>query len=343
VKNFTITLLPLFLAFFTIPNYSALNSNYHQTNKKLADPIRELTDLKDIGYAWNLKDWQGKKVDSLMLDIYYPTGATSDKIYPVVVFCHAGGFTGGDKSNVSSLCDQLADYGYVVVAFKYRTGYIKNNPVICTADTTTMFNAIYRSIQDAQACLRYVKQYAYKYNMDTNWLFIGGSSAGATVALNSAYMNDSVANIYYYRERKLLGSPDSSGNTFPNDYKLKGVLGMWGSLISDKVIDTNYRAYPTLLYKGDNDEGLPDSVGYLYGCPNYAPAVYAGVGIYARLVLERTPAVFYELPGGNHSAYDEDFCMQNAACFFRNIMQGTPYAGRYYYYTPSCPQFKGEF
>ncbi len=42
----------------------------------------ELTDLKNIPFAWNIKDWTGHKVDSLSMDIYYPTGATSDKKVP---------------------------------------------------------------------------------------------------------------------------------------------------------------------------------------------------------------------------------------------------------------------
>jgi acetyl esterase/lipase len=312
-------------------------------NQQKTTTARELTDLKNIGFAWNLTSWQGDHIDSLALDMYYPTGATADKKYPVVLMCHAGGFTGGDKSNVTGLCDILADYGYIVISFNYRTGYIKNNPHACTADTTTLWNAIYRGMQDGQACLRWVKKNGSKYNIDTSWIFYAGTSAGASVVLNSAYANDSVASIYFSREKKELGRLDNSGNNYPKNYTIKGIAALWGSLFSDQVIDTNYRAYPTILFKGDEDSGLPDSVGYFYNCTNYAPALFAGAGIYARMVLQKTPCVYYELPGANHPAYDDEFCMENVACFFRNIMQGTPYTGRFSYYTPTCPQFNGEF
>ena len=338
MKTLTLTLLPLILAL----SFLHRNSSGAQ-HKHVNTAPHELTDLKDVEFAWNLTDWRGFPVDSLSMDIYYPTGATSNKKYPVVVFCHAGGFTGGNKSNVSSLCDQLADYGYITVAFDYRTGYIKNNPHACTADTTTLWNAVYRGMQDGNACLRFIKAHGAQYNMDTGWIFYAGSSAGASLALNSAYTNDSIASIYFPREKKLLGSVDSSGNTLPTNYSIKGIGAMWGSLFSDKVIDTNYHSYPTILFKGDEDSGLPDSVGYFYGCTNYAPEIYAGVGIYSRLISQKTASVFYELPGANHPAYDDEFCMQNIACFFRNIMLGVPYSGRYTYYTPTCPQFKGEF
>jgi len=338
VKTYILTLLPLIFIFSFLHN----NTSNISDNCVNIGP-HELTDLKDIEFAWNLTDWQGHHVDSLSLDIYYPTGATSNKKYPVVIFCHAGGFTGGNKSNVSSLCDELADYGFITVAFDYRTGYIKNNPHACTTDTTTLWNAIYRGMQDGNACLRFIKAHGSQYNIDTSWMFYGGTSAGASLVLNSAYANDSVASIYFSREKKLLGSMDSAGNTLPHNYSIKGIGAMWGSIFSDKVIDSKYHAYPTILFKGDEDSGLPDSVGYFFGCTNYAPPLYAGVGIYSKLIAEKAPAVYYELPGANHPAYDDEFCMQNIACFFKNIILGTPYSGRYSYYTPTCPQFKGEF
>ena len=179
--------------------------------------------------------------------------------------------------------------------------------------------------------------------MDSSQIFLAGTSAGASVVLNSAYSNDSTAAIYYPREKKELGNLSSSGNDFANKYTVKGIAAMWGSLFSDKVIDTNYRAYPTILFKGDEDSGLPDSVGYYFGCTNYAPPVFGGGGIYARMLNQKTPCVYYELPGANHPAYDDEFCMQNVACFFKNIISKTPYSGHYSYYRPSCPQFNGEF
>lgn len=340
MNRYTHLLLPciFLLSFKHIGGNNAPMIKYATTQN-----AKELTDLKDIAFAWNLTDWEGQKVDSLAFDVYYPTGATSDKKYPVILMCHAGGFTGGDKNNVSAICDMLADDGFICVAFNYRTGYIKNNPHQCTADTTTMWNAIYRSMQDGNACLRFIKANGPQYNMDTSWMFYGGTSAGASTILNSAYTSDSMAKIYWSREYKELGSVDSAGNLLPANYKIKGLAAMWGSLYSDKAIDTNYRVYPTILFKGDEDSGLPDSVGYFYGCTNYKPALFAGLGIYARMVTVKRPCIYYELPGANHPAYDDEFCAANISCFFKNIMSNTPYSGRYSYYIQSCPQFGGEF
>ena len=53
-----------------------------------AQSVHELTDLKNIVFARNLKDWEMKPVDSLMFDVYYPTGARSDRTYPVCFVFH---------------------------------------------------------------------------------------------------------------------------------------------------------------------------------------------------------------------------------------------------------------
>ena len=309
--------------------------------RHLNNSPRELTDLKNVEFAWHLRDWTGRKVDSLSMDIYYPTGATADKKYPTVLLIHAGDFTGGNKTNESSMCDELADYGYIVISPDYRTGYNRDGSADCTKDTATLVNAIYRGMQDCKACLRFIKANAHNYNIDTSRMYIAGNSAGCTLALNTAYTNDSVANIYFHDQLKSLGSVDSSGNTFPNNYTLKGIGGMWGTIFSDKMMNKNYRSYPTIFFKGDDDVAVPDSAGLLFNCPK-SRIVFSGIAIYDRLLTQKTPAVYYVLPKAGHGAYDEEFCMENIACFFRNLFLKNPYSGMYFNYTPSCPQFNGE-
>ena len=89
MKYFILTLLPTFYFLSFAGVYS--NAPQHLITKS-----HELTDIKDIPFAWNLRDWLGKKVDSLSMDVYYPTGATSNKNYPTVMLIHAGDFTGGN-------------------------------------------------------------------------------------------------------------------------------------------------------------------------------------------------------------------------------------------------------
>ena len=303
--------------------------------QKVAGPVYELTDLKGIKFAGNLKDWRGDPVDSLQLDMYYPTGATSDKKYPLLLFCHAGGFTGGNRFNVMAICDRFADSGFIAVGFDYRVGYRKGDTRNCEADTTTQNNAIYRAVQDTKACLRFLMAHASDYNIDTSKVFIGGSSAGAVLALNTSYTNDSIAKRYWPGSFQTLGSAEKSGNNLTNTYNLKGIVSMWGAVKDDDMIDTNYRAYPTILFRGDEDEGIPDSFGHYATCLNY-PTVFGATGIYTRLRALNVPAVYHLLSLGNHSAYDDQFCVQQSVCFLRAIMEGRAYSGQFTSYIPSC-------
>ena len=41
------------------------------------------------------------------------------------MFYHAGGFVGGNRFNVMTICDKFADEGFIVVAIDYRLGYKK--------------------------------------------------------------------------------------------------------------------------------------------------------------------------------------------------------------------------
>jgi acetyl esterase/lipase len=293
-----------------------------------------LTDLQGVKYASGLTDWKGKKVDSLVMDIYYPTGAKSDKKYPLLLFCHAGGFAAGNRFNVSAISDEFAEEGFVTVALDYRTGYDKGNGN-CTADTATMVDSHYRAVQDAKACLRFLVGNANLYHIDTSAIFIGGSSAGAALALESSYLSDSVAKIYYYSSYQRLGSLETSGNNYTNKYTIKAIIDMWGSIFSLNVIDTKYRSYPTIIFKGSEDGGIPDSAGYFQDCTNY-PYVYAGPAIYDKLQNEKTAAVYHYLPEATHPAYDDQFCVQQAACFLNAVMAKKPYSGKFSYYAPSC-------
>lgn len=300
--------------------------------------FHELTDLKAIPFASKLRTWQNQLIDSLRMDIYYPTGAQSNKKYPMVLFCHAGGFTGGSRFNVSDICDKLADKGFIAVALDYRTGYNANkDSSVCYRDSLTLNLAIYRAAQDVNACLRFLSAHAEEYYIDTSWMFIGGSSAGAALVLYDAYLNDSTAQIFFPYALSSLGSLDSSGNTLPAHYTVKGICSMWGALFNDQIISPDYKAIPTILFKGEEDPCIPDSVGHYCTCPTL-PVIAGGYAVYSRLRYFNVPGVYHGMSGAGHAAYDDNFAVENTACFFKAIIEGKPYSGLFTYFDPSCPQ-----
>lgn len=304
--------------------------------KKVTD-AKELTDLKGVLYAGNLKNWKDRHVDSLLLDIYYPTGATDDKKYPLLVFYHAGGFVGGNRFNVMTICDRFADEGFIAIAIDYRLGYDKVKGHDCQSDSSTFNDAIYRAVQDGNAAVRFLVSRADSLHIDTSWIFVAGSSAGGEIAYTQAYWSDSVVKQYFPESHALLGSIDSSGNHLTNSFKIKGVCSMWGAMAhADALIDSNYRAIPSIIFKGQEDGGFPDSAGHFGHCKNM-PYVYAGIAVYDMLQKQNAPSVFHFLPLADHPAYDNGFCVQQASCFFHSLIQGSPYSGKYLRYNSSCP------
>lgn len=310
-----------------------------QTNKTFSYPtegaVSELRDIKGRVFATGLFDYRGFPVDTLRFDAFYPTGASSDKKYPVLLFCHAGGFSGGNRFNVSAICDRFADQGFIAVGFDYRVGYRKGNIRNCEADTTTQNEAIYRASQDANSCMRYLVAHADELNIDTSKIFIGGSSAGAVLALTNAYLNDSVAQIRFPDVYTKLGGVQSTGNNLVASWGYKGIISMWGGLFSDKVIDTNYRAYPTIFFRGSSDDGIPDSMGHYAQCPNFG-IIYGATGLYERCRTQNTPSVYYLLDGASHPAYDDIFCVEQSSCFLKAVLDKRGYTGQFSGYVSSC-------
>lgn len=292
-----------------------------------------LADKKGIVYARNLLDWQKKPVASLSFDIYYPPAADPTKNYPVFFLLHGGSFTKGSSKAVTPMADQMAGAGFVVIAPNYRKGY-KNSFITCV-DSTGLEGAIYRAMQDVNACMRYVANHATDYHVDTSWMFVGGASAGGTLSLNLSYVTDSLAAIHYPSLVQEWGKLQTSGNSEPYNYTLKGICAMWGGMPAWDNLINSQSAIPTILYKGGRDNNLPDGVGHYHNCPQNS-VVRAGQGIYNEMVAAGRPCVYHNQVNATHIAYDNDFCTATATCFFKALMTGRPYSGYYEYYESSC-------
>src|SRR5262249_42729552 len=88
-----------------------------------------------------------------------------------------------DESNYFS------DEGYVNFSIDYRL-----DPVGCSAaaPTAQCVTAIFNAWHDAQAAVRYVRKNASMYGVDPDRLAIGGTSAGAIVALDVGYGRENI-------------------------------------------------------------------------------------------------------------------------------------------------------
>ncbi|BCN76886.1 alpha/beta hydrolase [Prescottella equi] len=116
--------------------------------------------------------------EPLGVDVYLPEGhdpaAPSAEMIPAVILAHAGGFHTFDKADLRGTGRWLADRGVAVFAVQYR---------LATEDRPTWDAAP----QDLVTSLRWVREHAGEYGLDTDRIALGGMSAGGTLAMNTAY------------------------------------------------------------------------------------------------------------------------------------------------------------
>ncbi len=212
----------------------------------------------------------------LKLNVYQPTGDSHNK-RPLIIFAHAGGYLNGSKDvdNMLALCDSFARKGYVTATIDYRKGF---NPL----DAESAERGVYRGIQDAKASVRFFKEKAAIYGIDTNNIFFGGMSAGGFSALNVAYMDresERPQSTYGGGTVNDLGCLDCTGNNYPHSSKVKAILDYWGAVNDTTIIEAG--DIPLLIMHGANDPTVPYEYGHPFGLGTL-PSTFGGLPIYKR-------------------------------------------------------------
>ncbi len=286
-----------------------------------------LSNITNIEYGSNA-DTSGKMV-SLTMDIYFPAGAKTGDKNPLVMIIHGGSYLNGDKTDLQQHAQILADSGFVVASINYRLGWRSGNTT-CGGDSASETRAAYRALQDANAALRFLMYHSIAFSVNPDWVFIGGSSAGSSIALNTTYISDPVGMTYLPEVYAQLGPISHSGNLLVNEFKIKGICNMWGALPDSNLI-TALSATPTISFHGTSDNVVPYDIGYNESCPNYV-RLYGSACIHRRLVAYNTPVISNFVIGGGHgpSVYTPEFLMGNTACFFKKIIHDLPITSRVY-------------
>ena len=199
---------------------------------------------------------------NLLLDVFEPSADTAQK-RALIIFAHSGGFLNGTKDNedMQALCDSFAHRGYVTASLEYRLGF---NPLSSTASE----RAVWRGVQDGSAAVRFFKENATLYKIDTTKIFIWGSSAGAFLALGLAHLDDAErpASTYSGFLRPDLGCKDCAGNSFARSSLVAGIISCWGATKDTAWIQNNNNI-PVQLFHGTGDATVPYTEGYPFGLP----------------------------------------------------------------------------
>lgn len=150
-----------------IPDTS-YNTNAAYRNSKKSNPETQfveeyhpstIKEKKDIVYCTI-----GER--KLLLDAFYPNRKAKAKRTAIIII-HGGGWRSGNRTQHYPLAQHLADLGYACFTPEYRLS------------TEALYPA---AVYDVKAAIRWVKENAKKYSIDTNKISVLGFSAGGQLA-----------------------------------------------------------------------------------------------------------------------------------------------------------------
>jgi acetyl esterase/lipase len=133
-------------------------------------PATNVTQLGDIVYTDGQVEYEPKH----KLDLYIPKGRERS---PVFFFVHGGAWRSGDRSLYPPLGRRLSKEGIMTVIPSYRLAPKNPHPA---------------QIEDVAAAFAWTVRHIGEHGGDTNWIYLGGHSAGghlvALLALDKRYL-----------------------------------------------------------------------------------------------------------------------------------------------------------
>lgn len=215
---------------------------------------------KNIAYGLNTT-YQNQQ-QTLKLDIYEPTGDVAT-LRPLIVLAHGGSFVGGTATDVDMvyLANFYAKRGYVVASINYRLGVS-----ILSLDSVEVMKATVRAMHDMRAAVRFFRKdaaTANTYKIDPNLIFVGGSSAGAITALQTAYLNDiNEAPTYIANILNSMGGIEGTSGNPGYSSTPQACINLCGAIGKNAWITAG--DIPVVSVHGTNDDVVPYGHALIY-------------------------------------------------------------------------------
>jgi acetyl esterase/lipase len=187
-------------------------------------PIRLTEDVRFgvAGVEWSAETGPGR-FRELLLDIYEPA-ERSRELRPALILAFGGAFQRGSRkddvvgepphrnSAIAEYCNEFARRGYVCFSIDYRlmperpdpgvtptlppgttlnidrANFVRNLLGLGPCTQQTMADEIEAATDDVSAAVGFVRARAHAFGIDPSRIAVGGFSAGATVAINAAYV-----------------------------------------------------------------------------------------------------------------------------------------------------------
>lgn len=290
----------------------------------------------DVGYGGNKLNIDDTYT-FLAYDLFEPKDDTVH-LRPLVVLIHGGGFTNLIPLNRKSpeiieIAKDLAKRGYVTVSPEYR---------LFGGETTydKMLGTVPAAFLDINTFMCYIAnsvQHGNPYRIDTSKVFIGGSSAGALIAMNFAvFVNDtSELNADMRRAVRTVAALDRVNTQTILQNKFCGLRPKGLLLLSGAMIDTGFikpANTSVFLVHGMLDGALPFYEGNALGDPAlpkvFGPGIFmnqlqrAGIRVEAHIYPDKyhVPVLF---PFGDNLLLALQLTLQTGSIFDKPVMDST--------------------
>lgn len=259
---------------------------------------------EDIEYAQGLShqslNSEASTVLSLKLDAYLPNNNEENR--PVFMFIHGGGFKGGSKQggNIGALATHFTSRGWVFFSIDYRLMDDKGTVPQAWADHTDALPselvaqslAMYPAHRDAKAALRWIVANAATYKINTDYITVGGGSAGAITAITLG-----ISELEDFRDEiDQSQDPTLSSTTLDQSYQIHTIVDFWGSKVALDALQAVYghqrfdRNDPPLFIAHGTQDPTVD-----FSNAEELKAIYEVYDL---------PLAYYPLEGEGHSAWN---------------------------------------
>jgi acetyl esterase/lipase len=194
----------------------------------------------------------GDSID-LELDLFLPDAG--DKPAPLLIYVHGGGFSNGNRTAGHNLARFLRKNHIAVASITY-TLYMKDKSFSCEGVLAEKIKAIQIAANQLWLASGFLIDKSAKYNIDTDKIFIAGSSAGAETVLHAAFWNREDMMIY--------------NKTLPAGFLYAGVISGAGAIMDLNLIKES-NLTPVLMFHGNSDVLVPYGTAAHHYCKPDAP------------------------------------------------------------------------
>ncbi len=279
----------------------SLNAQIDCSDDRYSEPIYEVEVNSGIEFGGSAQPSEPDNIVPLLMDVYSPVEAEGDDIEarPLIIMAFGGAFILGARTSpdIVEICNRFAARGYVAVSIDYRL----TNELVTNPSEELGTYAVLKGVHDMKAAVRYFHKEAGTYRIDPSHIYVGGVSAGAFLALHTAYMDElgEIPELIIDELEAEGGVEGNSGNPdYPSD--VAGVINLCGALGDADWIQVD--DLPIVSVHGTDDGVVPYGTDTLTTL-DINMLVDGSASIHERTEELNLTSAFYSFEGAGHTPF----------------------------------------